>query len=229
LTPWSVIVSSDGVLLRRWASTVTDETFGGMVRQVLTARGHSIAWLADAIGKDDATVRSYITARRPVPLDIVLAICDALGVYPVPYMAAAGYPPTVGRAALAIAPGATLLVPIVGDVPADPKRAPMHDAAPTIPYLPYSPSARAENLVALRVVGECLSPEVQPDDYVIVDRSLEPVDGRLGVVLVDGAYTLKRVRRVGAGWSLESNVGELVPLEAAEWYGRVVFSGRAHI
>jgi SOS-response transcriptional repressor LexA len=203
-------------------------TFGDLIRQECEARGMSVDWLARQIGMAPGSFRNYTTGRRKVPFDTILAVADTLNVRPEPLIRAAGYDPSAGRRALALMPGATVPVPIVGTVPADPTRRFMA-SGDTVPYQPYSPSVRPENLIALRVVGDCLAPDVQPGDTVIVDKSLEPTDGRLGVVLVDGEYSLKRVRRNADGWLLESNVGPMVPLESVEWCGRVVFSGRPHI
>jgi SOS-response transcriptional repressor LexA len=207
---------------------VDGPTFGDLVRQACEARGMSVDWLARQIGMPPGSFRNYTTGRRKVPVETILAVADNLGVRPEPLFRAAGYDPSVGRRALAILPGATVPVPVVGTVPADPTRKYMA-SGDTVPYQPYSPNVRPEHLIALRVVGDCLAPDVQPGDTVIVDKSLEPTDGRLGVVMVDGEYSLKRVRRNADGWLLESNVGPMVPLESVEWCGRVVFSGRPHI
>ena len=46
-----------------------------------------------------------------------------------------------------------------------------------------------------RVAGESMIGEgIEPDDIIVIDRSLEPMDGDLAVCSIDGEFTLKRIR-----------------------------------
>jgi SOS-response transcriptional repressor LexA len=65
-----------------------------------------------------------------------------------------------------------------------------------------------ESLVALRVKGLCLEPEIKDGDTVIVDRAREPVNGNLVVVVLDGTASVKRYKedREGNRW-LENGYG----------------------
>ena len=46
-----------------------------------------------------------------------------------------------------------------------------------------------------RVSGESMVNDgIDPDDIIVIDRSLEPQDGDLTVCCVDGEFTLKRIR-----------------------------------
>lgn len=46
-----------------------------------------------------------------------------------------------------------------------------------------------------RVAGDSMIEEgIEPDDIIVIDRSLEPVDGDLAVCCVDGEFTLKRIK-----------------------------------
>lgn len=56
-----------------------------------------------------------------------------------------------------------------------------------------------------RVSGESMIGDgIDPDDIIVIDRSLEPRDGDLAVCCLDGDFTLKRIR-------LEANRVWLVP------------------
>ena len=47
---------------------------------------------------------------------------------------------------------------------------------------------------------------IHPGDILVVDRSLEAVDGKVVVAAVDGEFTLKRLcRRDGAAWLVPEN------------------------
>ena len=46
-----------------------------------------------------------------------------------------------------------------------------------------------------RVSGESMIEDgIDPDDIIVIDRSLEPRDGDLAVCCVDGEFTLKRIK-----------------------------------
>lgn len=46
-----------------------------------------------------------------------------------------------------------------------------------------------------RVTGESMTGDgIDPDDIVVIDRSLQPQDGDLAVCCVDGDFTLKRIK-----------------------------------
>lgn len=46
-----------------------------------------------------------------------------------------------------------------------------------------------------RVSGDSMIGDgIDPDDIIVIDRSLEPMDGDLAVCCLDGEFTLKRIR-----------------------------------
>lgn len=46
-----------------------------------------------------------------------------------------------------------------------------------------------------RVTGDSMIDEgIEPDDIIVIDRSLQPMDGDLAVCCVDGEFTLKRIK-----------------------------------
>lgn len=58
-----------------------------------------------------------------------------------------------------------------------------------------------------RVSGDSMIGEgIAPGDIVVIDRSLEPMDGDLAVCCLDGDFTLKRIRlQSGAVWLIPAN------------------------
>jgi len=51
----------------------------------------------------------------------------------------------------------------------------------------------------MRVEGEGLTHEcIHPGDLLIVDRSLDPVPGKLVVAAIDGSFVIRRLERVEA-------------------------------
>lgn len=48
----------------------------------------------------------------------------------------------------------------------------------------------------VRVVGESMAGDnIQPGDILVVDRALDAVNGRIVIAVVDGDFTVKRLRR----------------------------------
>jgi SOS-response transcriptional repressor LexA len=79
-----------------------------------------------------------------------------------------------------------------------------------------------ENVVALRINGLCLEPEVRDGDTVIVDKTRAPENGNLVVVIINGEASLKRFREDDHGnkW-LENKYGRYQP-EEVYMYGVVI-------
>jgi SOS-response transcriptional repressor LexA len=82
--------------------------------------------------------------------------------------------------------------------------------------------AAPEDVVALRIKGLCLDPEVRDGDTVIVDKTRTPQNGNLVVVIIDGEASLKRFKEDSRGgkW-LENKYGHYQP-EDVYIYGVVV-------
>jgi len=52
----------------------------------------------------------------------------------------------------------------------------------------------------VRVDGDSMvGAGIQSGDILIVDRSLEPLSGRIVIAVVDGAFTVKRIRLASSG------------------------------
>lgn len=74
---------------------------------------------------------------------------------------------------------------------------------------------------------------IQDGDFVVVDRSLKPKSGDVVVAMIDGLFSVKRVRRHGARLALDFDSPAMAPLvldeaaEAAIW-GVVTWSLTRH-
>ncbi|WP_241893491.1 LexA family protein [Magnetofaba australis] len=69
----------------------------------------------------------------------------------------------------------------------------------------------------VRVTGESMRQAgILPGDILVVDRSVEPADGRIVIAVVDGELTVKRLRRRSGRVTLEPENPEFPPLEITE-------------
>lgn len=59
-------------------------------------------------------------------------------------------------------------------------------------------AARHPNCYALEVSGSCMDKVFTPDDYIFVDPDMEPRDGSIAVMLIDGKSETRRVK-LGVG------------------------------
>ena len=58
----------------------------------------------------------------------------------------------------------------------------------------------------LRARGDSLAvARIHDDDLLVVDRSVEAVDGDIVVASADGGFVIRRLRRGDAGWVLDSS------------------------
>jgi len=66
----------------------------------------------------------------------------------------------------------------------------------------------------IRVTGDSMiGAGIHPDDLLIVDRSLEPVDRKVVIAVVNGDLTVKRFRRRGDRVFLEAENDAYAPME----------------
>lgn len=65
----------------------------------------------------------------------------------------------------------------------------------------------------VRVVGDSMKDaRIQSGDILIVDRSLEPSDGKIVVAILNGEFTVKRLKRNGKGKLLLAPENEAYPV-----------------
>lgn len=68
----------------------------------------------------------------------------------------------------------------------------------------------------VRVAGESMSPDLHPGDILVVDRAVEPANGKMVVAVIDGEFTVKRVRIDGDRLFLMPENPEYPPIEITE-------------
>ena len=87
-----------------------------------------------------------------------------------------------------------------------------------------------KTLVAARVTGDCMEPEVKPGDSAIVDvANRSPRPGQLVAVLTeDGSMQIKRFERDESGALLLDNKGGSYRPNGAKIQGVIVYVGRAY-
>ncbi|MDP4272072.1 MAG: translesion error-prone DNA polymerase V autoproteolytic subunit [Bacteroidota bacterium] len=68
-----------------------------------------------------------------------------------------------------------------------------------------------------RVRGESMRDAgINDGDLLVIDKSLEPTDGRIAVCYIDGEFTLKRIRIEGDGIYLYPANSEFSPIHVTE-------------
>jgi DNA polymerase V len=70
---------------------------------------------------------------------------------------------------------------------------------------------------------------IQHGDLLIVDRSMEPRDGKIVVVAIDGELTVKRIRRQGCRIRLESANPDYPSIEVREGQSLIVWGVIIHV
>ncbi len=66
----------------------------------------------------------------------------------------------------------------------------------------------------VRVTGDSmLGAGIHPGDLLVVDRSLEPVDRKVVIAVIDGELTVKRIRMRGSAILLEPENSDYPPIE----------------
>jgi DNA polymerase V len=82
----------------------------------------------------------------------------------------------------------------------------------------------------VRVAGDSMvGAGIADGDILIVDRSLEPSDGRVVVAIVDGELVVKRLRRRDDRWSLMAENEGYPPIVAGEEVGFEIWGVVTHV
>jgi DNA polymerase V len=69
----------------------------------------------------------------------------------------------------------------------------------------------------VRVAGDSMvGAGIADGDILVVDRSLEPADGRVVIAVVSGELVVKRLRRTEGGWLLAAENDGYPPIEIGE-------------
>lgn len=84
-------------------------------------------------------------------------------------------------------------IPFVGDIKAgfpSPSEDFTESAIDLNQYVTKHPSAT----YFARVNGTSMVPDLNEGDLLVIDRSLDPADGKIAVCFVDGEFTIKRIK-----------------------------------
>lgn len=69
----------------------------------------------------------------------------------------------------------------------------------------------------VRVAGDSMiGAGITDGDILIVDRSLEPADGKVVIAVISGELVVKRLRRTEKGWLLLAENDDYPPIEVGE-------------
>lgn len=213
-----------------------EETFGQRVRRLRKAAGYTQISLAERVGVSPAQISALENDERsdgPGAGQIV-PLADAVGVTadyllrgdiqasPSPTSAPASFT-MVGQRPRGVVPTAWIvqIVPLVqqrihagGGRPDDPESLPV--AVP-----------RNGRYLCMRVTGECMLPDVEPDDIVVLDQEMAVMPDWIAAVRLDGETRLTRmIRRDPDEWQFAPDNpafrGMTVPANGVEIIGVVI-------
>lgn len=186
---------------------------GKAIADAIVARGRSIPAVARAVGHDPSWLNRVVNGEIRIKahdlekieelLDVQLSATDALR-----EIAGSDLSGTARIAVVDQEASASLRGGIVVD------------------YVSFPASAMNpgddQHVVALRVRGDCLSPDIVDGDYVIVDTTKTAESGNPVVAIIEGTLHVKRYRvRANGRTVLSSNEGE-IPIEPRQIEGVVI-------
>lgn len=173
-----------------------NQVYGVNVKRLRDRRGWSQAQLAERAGLDPSSISMIETGRRNPRTGTARKLAEALGVY-VTDIIGAGQAPVPKAQTF----GAFEAVPMVraahaGTAIVLQESGPLEYVAAGLSY--------GGALLACEVVGDCLSPTIEPGDVVIFDqRRRSPEHGEIVVVTTaEGELLVRRIVRTpdGAPW-----------------------------
>ena len=126
--------------------------------------------------------------------------------------------PRLGRGAIAAGrPGRRLALPLAGEAVAAGFPSPADDYIESRIDLNEVLIRHPSSTFFLRVSGDSMRDAgILDGDLLVVDRAIEPRSGQVVVAVVEGAFTLKYLRRHQGRWRLEAAHPDYPPLELAQ-------------
>ncbi len=171
-----------------------DETIGELLRRLRKAKGLSQRRLSEISGVDRAYICQLEADKAgSTTLKTAEKLASGLGVSPSVFFGE--------EVQLTKLEDDIIQVPVYDDFP-------VHAGAPTHPVehiylLGISPAKKS--LEGYKVKGDCLSPEIQNGDTVVVDRDGDIESGNLVICLVEGDEVhLGRLRKIAGDYFLEN-------------------------
>ena len=202
-------------------------TIGQKIKELRKERGWSQYKLAEKAGVPRTSLASWELDRTVPKTEFILKLTRALNITVEELYQAAGYiketktpyrhketPEELWRRAM-------LATPITLQVCED---FTLHAGEPVEPaeYVHVDrPRATGKDLYAFRVKGDCLSPEINDGDTLIVDRRSDVKSDDVVACLMDREVHIGRLKKVDEDLWLENNHGRF-KLESAEIVAKVI-------
>lgn len=81
-----------------------------------------------------------------------------------------------------------------------------------------------------RVKGESMKDAgINDDDLLVIDKSIEPINGKIAVCFIDGEFTLKRIKKDKTGLWLMPENKDFQPIQITEENDLRVFGVVTHV
>jgi SOS-response transcriptional repressor LexA/DNA-binding XRE family transcriptional regulator len=218
---------------------------GNLIREYREKRGLTQGQLAQYAQVPRPWLSVVETGRIEKPeRDRLTAVAKVLRIDPERFLDAAGYNITPGQATHEMSTAdlarellarleveaevKPVLVPIVPNVTVSAGAGGVGNEV--VAYLPKA-EAREHEFLAVRVIGDCMEPDIHRGEVVVVDTSADPRAGDIVVAEREGEMLIKRLRRRGADLFLEPNQSDYETVQVDEHtriVGVVRWSGREH-
>lgn len=193
--------------------------WGKRIREELSARDWATAQLALLSGVPESTISRILSgATKSTGMEIAVKLANALGLS---LDELAGQPRARSAGPRGAAVGPVVLVPLV-DVTLAAGQSSFSETGDTVAV--DLELARSGHLIASKVSGDCMEPEILTGDIVIVDiADKEPKPGQIVAALLnDGSMVVKRYTRERGYPHLIDNQGLDYPISGAQVQGVVV-------
>lgn len=239
-------LSGNGVAGRQHVYYDVGMKIAELVKKERERLGWSARKLAEKAGVSPSTITRIEAGQRIGRSDTIAAIAQVLGIDPRLVQGAVSgdeevaYPPertpeeilaelnaSIKRLRETSAHYEPLDRPIVWAQLVSSLAAAGEGAVPETEFVPYvpAPHERGHTFIAIRVRGDCLSPEVRSGEIAIIDRDASPQIGDIVAVLV-GDESLLRIYRQDELVSLNDHPPIAIGAPGVHLQGVVVWAGR---
>lgn len=170
--------------------------------------GMTLREIDAASGVPKSTIQRYISNKTNIPVERLVAICEAIGVKPAWVMGwdDSDVPDTPGGI-IDIRSKKYRRVPILGDTAAG---EPVYANREYDEYITIPDDGKHYD-AALRVAGDSMEPEYHKDDLVFIRYQEDVRDGQIAAVGIGPTVTLKRVYHIPNGLQLLSENHDYPP------------------
>lgn len=180
-------------------------TIGERIKELRRAKGISVDKLAEAIGKDRATIYRYESkAIEDMPTSILEPLAKALGTTPAYLM---GWE---GATVVAASTDNIYMRPVYDSVAAGFNVLAQNTVVGYIPTQIMSPSEQ-EQYIWVNVVGDSMSPLIDDGSKVLIKLQESVDSGQIAVVLIDGEEAVVKRIVYGADWIELQSVNPYYP------------------